>query len=281
MLQKRIALILAALMLLTAAAALAEEPAGPDLSQVPELLFRRYEVGLGPGSCEIYTAPSTSLGFRALDGKAGFNTDHETWVAGKDASGWLLVRYGTYHGAYRVGYIPRGKVTGLNMEGRLEFSYIPCEAPVDLPITDDPLNISEPFGTIPQGGVYAILASYTYHGDWWYVETRVDGKFARGFIPRSTALLPTARTLVEIPDPSTFPETAPDGSALMGTVTVRGDACLIRKDAGTEFDWVARASSYDILPCYGEKIGTNSHNWYYVCAGGTFGWIAGPLARMN
>ncbi len=281
MFKKLVALMMAALMLVSAAAALAEAPVEIDLSQVPEFLFRHFKDGLGLGYCPIYTAPSTNLAFRALDGKAGVSTDHDMYVAGKDASGWLLVRYGTYNNAYRVGYIPRSYASDFKEDARISFSYITCEAPADLPITDDPLNISAPFGVIPQGGVYAILARYSYHGDWWYVETKVEGKFARGFIPRSTTLLPTQRTVVDVPDVSTFPQTAPDGSPLQGTVTVIGDACLVRQDAGTNFRWVARARSYDIFPCYGEKIGTNNHTWYYVCVNGTFGWIAGTLARVN
>ena len=279
MIRKWMALLAAAVLLLTAGAAVAEEPAGPDFDQVPEFLFRNYKDGIGLGPCPIYTAPNTELGYRV--GRATCDTDSRVYVAGRDASGWLLVRYATNDKGARVGYIPHNNLKGFKADNNLSFSYITCEAPFDIAITDNPLDAASSFAVIPQGGVYAILAKYTYYGDWWYVETKIDGLYARGFIPRTTQLLPTERTVVEIPDMSAFPEASPEGEPLQGTVTVIGDACLVRKDAGTDFEWVARAKSYDIFPYYGTKTGTNNHPWYHVCVDGVWGWIAGPLVRPN
>lgn len=277
--RKWMALLLAAVLLLAAAAAVAEEPAGPDLDQVPEFLFRNYKDGIGCGSCPVYTAPSTEAGYRV--GKASVDTNSGVYVAGRDTSGWLLVRYATNSKSNRVGYIPYSYVKEFKEANSLKFSYVTCEAPFDIAITDNPLDAASSFAVIPQGGVFAILAKYTYHGDWWYVETRVDGLYARGFIPRTTQLLPTERTVAEIPDMSAFPEATPEGEPLQGTVTVIGDACLVRREADSSTNWVARARSYDIFPCYGSKTGANNHLWYHVCVDGVWGWIAGSLVRPN
>ena len=275
-----IAALMAVLMLLTCCTALAEGLALPfDPDQVPVFLFRRYEEGIGLGKCPVYTAPSTEA-FRVPG--AAVRTDADIYVGGRDASGWLMVRYGTRNRGERVGYIPRSYVVG-NFTARtnLDFCYITCVAQTGIDITDNPKATTDPFGTIPQGGVFAILAQYTYIGDWWYVECRIDGRFARGFIPKTTEIVLTSNTVVTVPDLSTFAQASPEGSMLRGTVTVIGDACLVRADAGTDFKWVARARSYDVLPFYGTKTGTNNHTWYQVCVDGTWGWIAGTLVREN
>ncbi len=303
MIRKLIALLMAALMALTVCASLAEaaDPDAPIVETVPEgetaetapqadtpdyysedvvpvFLFRHYPDGIGYGNCPVYSAPS---GEAFHPGFTHVETDREIHVAGKDVSGWLLVRYTTGNHAYRVGYIPKNKIQGFKAENNLTFSYFTFEAAADIPVTDDPLGIGTPLGTIAQGEVFAILAQYTYHGDWWYVECKIEGKFARGFIPRTVELRPTDRTVVDIPDLSTYPAADPEGNALAGTVTVVGDEILVRADAGTDFQWVERGRSYDVLPFYTVKTGTNNHSWYRVCVNGTWGWIAASLLREN
>ena len=279
MIRKIIALLAVAVLLLTGGIAVAEEGTSLDLDQVPTFLFQNYQDGLGYGVCPVYTAPSTEVGYRV--GRASCDTDSKIYVAGRDTSGWFLVRYETNSKANRVGYIPHSYMKDFKANDNLTFSYITCEAPFDIPITDNPLDEASSFAVIPQGSVYAILAKYTYYGDWWYVETRIDDQYARGFISRATQLLPTERTVIVIPDVSTFPEASPEGDPLQGTVTVIGDACLVRKDAGTDYEWVGRAKSYDVFPNYGTKIGTNNHPWYHVCVDGVWGWIAASLVREN
>ncbi len=278
MMKRMIALLGAAVMLFTVCGALAETRNGIDLSQVPEFLFRHYKDGIGCGVCHVFTAPSANA-YRV--GRATCDTDSDVYVAGRDASGWIMVRYTTNNKTERVGYIPRSKVGSFTAKNNLGFSYITCEAAAEIAITDNPMSRNDDFAVIPQGGVFAILAKYTYHGDWWYVETKVDGLYARGFISRDTELVPTDRTVIDIPELSTFPQASPEGDALQGTVTVIGDQCLVRAKADTASKWVARAASYNVFPFYGTKIGTNRHPWYRVCVDGTWGWIAGPLVREN
>ena len=278
MFRKLFVLLAAAVMLFTVCVAIAENQTDPELEQVPEFLFRHYKDGIGCGVCSIYTAPSTNA-YRV--GRASCDTDSEVYVAGRDASGWILVRYMTNNRTDRVGYIPRSKVDSFTAKNNLNFSYITCEATTHIGITDNPMGKSDYFAILPQGSTYAILAKYTYYGDWWYIECKIDGQYARGFIPRSTEILRTDSTVVDIPDLSTFPKAAPDGSALQGTVTVIGDQCLVRAKADTASNWVARAQSYNVFPFYGTKIGTNNHPWYYVNVDGTWGWIAGTLVREN
>ena len=280
MMKRFVAALMTAVMVIAAFAALAEEPAPAfDPEQVPEFLLRRYKEGIGCGSCPVYTAPSTDA-YRV--GRASCYTDADIYVGGRDASGWIMVRYGTRNGNERVGYIPRSYVHGKFIApNNLTFTYYTCVAQTDINITDNPLSRSESFGTIPLGSTFAILAQYTYYGNWWYVECRIDGQYARGFIEKNVDIVLTDNTVVEIPDLATFPQTSPEGIPLKGTVTVIGDACLVRARPGTEYDWVGRARSYDILPFYLTATGTNNHPWYRVCVDGTWGWIAASLVREN
>ena len=63
----------------------------------------------------------------------------------------------------------------------------------DFSKTDNPVNEGETVAEPAAGDSFEILAKYTYHGNWWYIECTVDGKTARGFIDReksSFRLLP-------------------------------------------------------------------------------------------
>ena len=54
----------------------------------------------------------------------------------------------------------------------------------DFSKTDNPVNEGETVAELAAGDSFEILAKYTYHGNWWYIECTVDGKTARGFIDR-------------------------------------------------------------------------------------------------
>ena len=57
----------------------------------------------------------------------------------------------------------------------------------DFSKTDNPVNEGETVAELAAGDSFEILAKYTYHGNWWYIECTVDGQPARGFIDRQTS----------------------------------------------------------------------------------------------
>lgn len=150
---------------------------------IKDFLFSEMKDGIGCGVCPVYTAPSLNA-FRANDGKATCATDYPLFIAGFNPEGWLLVRYSTNNGSTRVGYIPPSYVKGFSSSKRISFSYVQATAASSLYVTDNPMNNYSAFAVLDPGEAYYILGSYTYYGNWWYIECTVDGLVARGFIEK-------------------------------------------------------------------------------------------------
>ena len=158
-----------------------------QLRQVPEFKFYHCKQGIGRGVCPVYTAPSEDA-FRVSE-KASIATDYDMYEGGYDA-GWLMVRYETNKGSVRVGYIPPKYAKGYKSYwGTRSFAYVPVTAGQTILVTDNPLLPGSGFATLAPGESFHILAKYTYHGDWWYIECDVDGQIARGFIDRESSVL--------------------------------------------------------------------------------------------
>ena len=284
---KKITLLLTALALIAASScALAATPVnGPSFSgnsalyDVLDFKFHHYEHGIGYGTCPVYTAPS-STAYRCVNGKAAIDTNYDMWVGGYDRTGWLLVRYETNNGGCRVGYIPPESVRGFKTDiDVLAFSYIPQTAVAQISVTDNPLVQNSTFAVLSPGEEYHILGKYTYYGNWWYIEFYVGSQIARGFINRDT-------TPVDLGDgvyttDLGFPAVSPLGTTQIGTVTVTGDGKIVRQNAGTEYEMVARVNSGEMYPAYSSKTGTNGRTWYYLYIDGVWGWISSGVVRFN
>lgn len=161
---------------------------GSDLEErlrnVPDFKFFHRRFGIGYGVCPVYTAPSEDA-FRLANGKACVATDFDMYECGFDETGWLFVRYETNNGGTNTGYIPPQYVRGFRSQMSCKnFEYIPATAEKTIRITNNPLLRGSAFAVLDPGETFHILAKYTYHGDWWYIECYVDGLLARGFIDR-------------------------------------------------------------------------------------------------
>ena len=131
----------------------------------------------------VYTGPGT--GYLRV-GRAQYGGGGQARVYGDEGS-WMLIGYENAKGNYRIGYIPkklvnnmRTKQTNYNLR-RLRFNYETVTITSGCNITDDPVLKYEPFGYLSSGTSCTYLASY--NGSWAYIETYVDGKKARGFVP--------------------------------------------------------------------------------------------------
>lgn len=164
----------------------------PDLEErlrrIPDFKFYHQKNGIGYGVCPVYTAPSEDA-FRMSNGKACVATDFDMYECGFDCTGWLFVRYETNNGGTNTGYIPPRYVRGFRSQMSCKnFEYIPATAVKTIRVTNNPLLRGSAFAILDPGEVFHILAKYTYHGDWWYIECIVDGQLARGFIDRQESI---------------------------------------------------------------------------------------------
>ena len=130
----------------------------------------------------VYSAP-TENAWRGANGKATVNANYEYWAAGWD-QGWLMVLYETNSGSVRIGYVQPTINTGINSS--MNFSRIPVTVAQNATLTDDPMRSNSPMRTLTKGETVTYLKTFYGYGAqkaWAYVETQIDGKLARGFVP--------------------------------------------------------------------------------------------------
>lgn len=160
-----------------------------QLNSLPPFKFEKHKNGIGYGTCPVYTAPSDGS-YRCANGKAACDTNSAMDDAGY-VSGWLLVRYETNNGNYRVGYIPPKYVKGYKSSMEPHFGYIPAVAEGTIYVTDNPMTHGTSFAELAEGESFHILSKYDYYKkdglEWWYIECDVDGRTAYGFIECSDA----------------------------------------------------------------------------------------------
>ena len=157
------------------------------LRNVPELVFRHCEQGIGYGLCPVYTGPSEDA-FRMANGRACVATDYEMWEGGYDLFGWLLVYFEANDGTMNVGYIPpdyvRGFESGMPYN---EFDYVPVVAEKRIQITNNPMQGRSYFAVLDPGDEFFVIGQYNVYGNWWYIECWVDNRYTRGFIEKDNS----------------------------------------------------------------------------------------------
>ncbi len=129
----------------------------------------------------VYSAPGTSS-WRGANGKAVVSTNGSVYVAGWDG-GWLLLMYETNNGAVRVGYASAQSMKDRVTAPMLTFAYTTAACTRAVSLTDDPATSFTAVRTLAAGEKVTYLTSFQNRYTWAYVETTVDGKTVRGFIP--------------------------------------------------------------------------------------------------
>ena len=144
-----------------------------------QLVFQT--VQLQGGSYPVYTGPGAEY-HRVENAEAA---DAAIRLYGT-VNGWALIGYDTPDGAYRIGYITVDALAGTDIPP-LQLDGIPRVLTQDASLTDDPLILSAPLGSLPLGTPVTALAAFNENGQWAYVEVTnfADGRPARGFIPLS------------------------------------------------------------------------------------------------
>ncbi len=256
------------------------------LLNVKSFTFMRHKDGIGYGDCPVYTAPSEKA-LRFANNRQACDTDQELYEAGYSEEGWLLVRYDTGTGKTRVGYIPPSYIRGFKSSmSAKQFEHITVIAAEPVSVTDNPLKKGSAYAELGRGEQFTILAKYTYHGDWWYIECTVDGKTARGFIDREKSSFYPGdevednlnQTPVNMQTIGT-PSRSPMGTEQTGTILVKGNANDKRKqvhqDANPDSKWVSVVYPTRQYPCYAAGEGTDRESWYYVFVeeDSAWGWV--------
>lgn len=154
---------------------------GAVSGKYPELAF--VKGSFTPGQkFAVYSAPSEKS-LRAANGKAAITSGSEIFVAGTDG-GWVLILYELASGVTRVGYIDSKTISGDYTAGEeLSFSGTTVKLAESAEITDDPIRKAKALGKLKKGSQVTVLAAYR---GWIYVEAKVSGKTARGFIAPSS-----------------------------------------------------------------------------------------------
>ena len=131
----------------------------------------------------VYSAPSSSA-YRANNGKASVSTNGAVYALGYE-NGWMLMLYeANYAGQYRVGYIETSRIKGkLPTLDNLSWKYEQVALNSSVSLTDDPALTGRSIAYLPAGTTVTYLTTMFNSGAWDYIETIVDGKVARGFIP--------------------------------------------------------------------------------------------------
>ena len=175
------------LMLAPGCAALADAPA-PVL---PEGDLRVMDVSLRPDTAwTVYAGPGADDP-AANEGKARVSANSWVQVLGGEGWGRILVQYAVNDQRLRIGWIdvdalaPEDHTYVVCCEPGEKLLWRPCHINSDCSLTDDPLLSKSVMANLKAGTQVTYLTTCAnQRGELWdYVETRIDGKTARGFVP--------------------------------------------------------------------------------------------------
>ena len=143
----------------------------------------------GASTVPVYSAPGDGS-VRFAKGKASVNLREPAKFYGFTQDGnWALVEYTVSGRTSRFGYVRRSELpSSVTWKYNISSIDMPVTVTQDTFLTDDP-NVSQYRQmTLKAGGSVRLLALY---GAWYaYVETTLEGKTVRGFVPRACLRCP-------------------------------------------------------------------------------------------
>ena len=131
----------------------------------------------GPADVSVFAAPSEDA-YRAADGKAAVSLLADYWQLGRQGE-WCFIRYNISNSAAHYGYIHMPDIAATMSESILTHRMVTLGEAAG--ITDDPWLSQNPLATLDKGQTVDFLTIYNAY--YAYIETEIDGKIARGFIP--------------------------------------------------------------------------------------------------
>ena len=278
------------------------------LLKVPSFKFMNHQNGINCDKCPVYTAPSLDA-YRCADGKASVDTRYYMSEAGKDRSGWLLVRYDTNNGGSRVGYIPPSYTKNFKSDMDFPaFDYIPATATATINVTDNVYMRNSSFAALDPGETFYILGKYTYLKDptFWYIEFYVDDQLARGFIDRDSSSFvlgadsdyyfsysssyssdySSAGSYADSTSVySGYPSVSPLGTTMDGFFKLyeTDQRKNVRKSADKNAERISSVYNGVLYPCYGSRNGSDGKVWYYIWieTDSLWGWVSSTLGYIT
>lgn len=164
-------------------AILTSAPDIPKNQGDPNALRSPVELNLRTGEkYDVFSAPGRSS-YRPAGGKAVMSTNDWVQIFGEE-DGWVLVQYDISSGQMRFGYVDASVLPRNASVRQLQWADIPYVVIGDTWLTDDPLNSCKMLMQLQPGDEITCLATM---GEWLYVETALNGKTVRGFIPMEDA----------------------------------------------------------------------------------------------
>ena len=138
----------------------------------------------GGQTLAVYQGPGVEYG-RGNNGWAKASTDEALYAAGQE-NGWAMVMYGTKGGSVRVGWVDLSQFKYNTKILKLEdlyFEYRNATVTTGCTLTDDPALNNRDLAYLPSGARVTYLGSFYKHRSWAYIETWVEGKPIRAFVP--------------------------------------------------------------------------------------------------
>ena len=155
----------------------------PQFEEI-ELMDEEMPGDAGASTVPVYSAPSESS-VRFAKGKASVNLREPAKFYGLTRDGnWALIEYEVSDRTSRFGYVKRSDLpSSVTWKYNISSIDVPVTVTQDTFLTDDP-NVSQyQQMTLNAGSSVRLLGLY---GEWYaYVETTLDGKTVRGFVPRA------------------------------------------------------------------------------------------------
>ena len=155
----------------------------PQFEEI-ELMDEEMPGDAGASTVPVYSAPSESS-VRFAKGKASVNLREPAKFYGLTRDGnWALIEYEVSDRTSRFGYVKRSDLpSSVTWKYNISSIDVPVTVTQDTFLTDDP-NVSQyQQMTLNAGSSVRLLGKYR---EWYaYVETTLDGKAVRGFVPRA------------------------------------------------------------------------------------------------
>ena len=155
----------------------------PQFEEI-ELMDEEMPGDAGASTVPVYSAPSESS-VRFAKGKASVNLREPAKFYGFTQDGnWALIEYEVSDRTSRFGYVKRSDLpSSVTWKYNISSIDVPVTVTQDTFLTEDP-NVSQyQQMTLNAGSSVRLLGKYR---EWYaYVETTLDGKTVRGFVPRA------------------------------------------------------------------------------------------------
>lgn len=163
---------------------------GDDLEELVEFPiyygFNRVFLN-SPPTLDVYSGPGEDY-YRNAEGRAVLATSDKVYCAGSEDN-WLMVAYESNEGIPKIGYV-QNPISAENFEfSKLTFDFQNSLIIQDCELKDTPYSTGNSIKVLNLNQMVTYLESYIEDDrgtvKWVYIETSIDGKKIRGYIPHA------------------------------------------------------------------------------------------------